>query len=609
MIAVRTQTSTRAVPHSCDTLACRFSFLDNTPKHLLKANYARRQWKYFLSMKSFDSSDDDDDDNAATNTNKDDDHLSEHTRSMRRALEFCCQAVASLSERDDDWLSVAAGNTDVCQDARTAARSLPHHRQQARLERQQGRMREPSGRNMMDVLEGWDDDVSPETFQRRFTHGNVPCLIRNATSPYFEKVQSLWTIRTNSKVSDGNREKITNNDMGTSTEANQRRTICRQWFFDHVGASTRVPVRYTPTTASISTNDKTIHKEESHSSSSSSAAALLDADGRASECETREMTFSEWLELVDDGEDNSDQSSSLFYLKDWHLQAWLIKACRSKRTPQDYDPLVLYNPIPFFEVDLLNAFLTQFTEGDYRFCYWGPRGSFTNWHSDVLNSFSWSYNVCGRKRWTFQVPDSSNDPPGESTARKESSAVTLVLEQNTGECVFVPAGWKHQVINLEETISINHNWITTANLDLVWECLCSEIEAIDAELDKWNGVVRINSEEKDWQAHESMLRGCAGLDATAFCLMILYGIIIRMQHWQNLVQQNSATREDNESIWMVQFDLVRLVDMLQQLVHDEKLHIKKRVSATLQDKALGAIAVQLWTHVLERFQVLMPEEF
>jgi hypothetical protein len=36
---------------------------------------------------------------------------------------------------------------------------------------------------------------------------------------------------------------------------------------------------------------------------------------------------------------------------------------------------------------------------DHRFVYVGRRGSRTLLHADVMRSFSWSANVCGRKLW------------------------------------------------------------------------------------------------------------------------------------------------------------------------------------------------------------------
>ena len=94
------------------------------------------------------------------------------------------------------------------------------------------------------------------------------------------------------------------------------------------------------------------------------------------------------------------------------------------------------------------------------------------------------------------------------------------IVQRAGECIFVPATWKHQVRNLHETLSINRNWITAANLDLCWECLVTEMGSIEKELAVWADDT--GSASFDWESRESMLRGCVGLDVTAFYLMILY---------------------------------------------------------------------------------------
>jgi len=45
------------------------------------------------------------------------------------------------------------------------------------------------------------------------------------------------------------------------------------------------------------------------------------------------------------------------------------------------------------------------TNGDFRFCYLGPAGTFTPLHRDVYASYSWSANVVGRKLWWFFPPD------------------------------------------------------------------------------------------------------------------------------------------------------------------------------------------------------------
>ena len=52
-----------------------------------------------------------------------------------------------------------------------------------------------------------------------------------------------------------------------------------------------------------------------------------------------------------------------------------------------------------------------------------------------------------------------------------SSGVTLSyfeIIQRRGEVIFVPSGWHHQVENVEDTISINHNWFNAANIQTIF---------------------------------------------------------------------------------------------------------------------------------------------
>lgn len=75
-------------------------------------------------------------------------------------------------------------------------------------------------------------------------------------------------------------------------------------------------------------------------------------------------------------------------------------------------PLQAYRLPLYFSDDWLNAYYDhraaqQAAAGggpsssqvsDYRFVYLGPAGTWTPVHHDVLCSYSWSANVCGRKR-------------------------------------------------------------------------------------------------------------------------------------------------------------------------------------------------------------------
>jgi hypothetical protein len=149
--------------------------------------------------------------------------------------------------------------------------------------------------------------------------------------------------------------------------------------------------------------------------------------------------------------------------------------------------------------------------------------------------------------------------------------------------MFVPAAWQHTVTNLSETLSINHNWITTANLDLVWDCIASEIKAVDSELRAW----RVDCQE----ARENMLRGCVGLDVTTFLFMILLRAL-------QILGQRQLTWEDC-------FDLVRLSDAMRVLVDDIALALRTRLSATLASSQLAADAYDIATKTVKTIEDLI----
>jgi JmjC domain, hydroxylase len=54
------------------------------------------------------------------------------------------------------------------------------------------------------------------------------------------------------------------------------------------------------------------------------------------------------------------------------------------------------------------------------------------------------------------------------TAREQRWRVGVV---RAGEALFVPSGWWHCALNLEETIAVTHNFVSAANLPRVLRCL------------------------------------------------------------------------------------------------------------------------------------------
>ncbi|XP_027332603.1 jmjC domain-containing protein 4 isoform X2 [Abrus precatorius] len=206
---------------------------------------------------------------------------------------------------------------------------------------------------------------------------------------------------------------------------------------------------------------------------------------------------------------------SVPYLKDWHFV-------------KEYPEYVAYITPMFFCDDWLNLYLDNFKMhtdsdtdqqnkeiccSDYRFVYMGVKGSWTPLHADVFRSYSWSANVCGKKRWLFLDPSQCHlvfdrnmknsvynifDEVSDSKFPGFNKAIWLECTQEAGEIIFVPSGWYHQVHNLEDTISINHNWFNAYNLSW-WNLLLRDyneakeyIEDIKDVCDDFEGLCQRN---------------------------------------------------------------------------------------------------------------------
>ncbi|WOG95341.1 hypothetical protein DCAR_0414656 [Daucus carota subsp. sativus] len=207
----------------------------------------------------------------------------------------------------------------------------------------------------------------------------------------------------------------------------------------------------------------------------------------------------------------------LLYLKDWHFV-------------KEYPEYSAYRTPLFFCDDWLNMYLDKYpmqngpdthhqgtneiTCSDYRFVYIGTKGTWTPLHADVFRSYSWSANVCGRKQWYFLSPSQSHLIFDRNMKNSVYSifedvdakrfpflqqATWLECTQEQNEIIFVPSGWYHQVHNLVDTISINHNWFNGYNLPYVWDLLLRDykeateyIEDIKDICDDFEGLCQRN---------------------------------------------------------------------------------------------------------------------
>ncbi|XP_025843139.1 2-oxoglutarate and iron-dependent oxygenase JMJD4 isoform X2 [Vulpes vulpes] len=149
-------------------------------------------------------------------------------------------------------------------------------------------------------------------------------------------------------------------------------------------------------------------------------------------------------------------------------------------------------------------------------------------HADIFRSFSWSVNICGRKKWFFFPPgqeealrDCHGGLPYDVTSpalldsqlypMREHCSPPLEVTQEAGEMVFVPSGWHHQVHNLDDTISINHNWVNGCNLANMWHFLQQELRAVQQEVSEWRDTM------PDWHQHcQVIMRSCSGINFEEF---------------------------------------------------------------------------------------------
>eukprot|EP00978_Attheya_sp_CCMP212_P021530 scaffold62957_cov54-Attheya_sp.AAC.3 len=352
-------------------------------------------------------------------------------------------------------------------------------------------------------------------FQRHYVHGNLPCLLQGLDSTHFAHVTRLWRTRDSE--------------------------ICTDWFQTCVGNDTLVPVR-----------------RRRRRLDQDGFFAELDSEGRAEELCTVEVRMDKWVDRCNNHPSNDTLNENVIdhddYLKDWHLMQFLER--------RKQDEAVLYTVPPHFQHDLLNDFLLRFTKGDYRFVYWGPAGSQTDLHSDVLHSYSWSYNVVGEKRWTFYPPPTSDTTTNNEDNEKETK---IILIQKEGETVFVPSGWKHEVQNTKQTLSINHNWVTCSNVEDMYKCLETEMRAVDTEMIAWG------MDKDDANVRESMLRGCVGMDVTGFVLMVSSRMLVLLLFLEDLTT-GGVERNTNDEVWETFFSLSCLERVLAAILEMDDSH-------------------------------------
>ncbi|XP_042017280.1 F-box protein At5g06550-like [Salvia splendens] len=196
-----------------------------------------------------------------------------------------------------------------------------------------------------------------------------------------------------------------------------------------------------------------------------------------------------------------------------------------------------YGVPEYFSEDLFSVLGSE--RPDYRWIIIGPAGSGSSFHIDPNSTSAWNAVVRGSKKWVLFPPDVV--PPGvhPSPDGAEVACPVSIIEWfmnfysamkswekspiecicKAGEVIFVPNGWWHLVINLEDSVAITQNFASRRNLLNVLDFLkrpnASSLvsgtrdrgnlhdkfkKAIDTALPATIAELKVKAEEKEKQA-------------------------------------------------------------------------------------------------------------
>jgi len=116
-----------------------------------------------------------------------------------------------------------------------------------------------------------------------------------------------------------------------------------------------------------------------------------------------------------------------------------------------------------------------------------------------------------------------------------SKAKSFQVIQNEGETIFVPSCWYHQVENLEDTISINHNWGNGCNIGSMWNLVKDDLKNVREALSK---IGILEGFEEQCQV---VLLANSGIDFNDFIDYLTHGFHYRFKN-------NSSTKHSEQMI-------------------------------------------------------------
>ncbi|KAK6460043.1 hypothetical protein DFJ63DRAFT_257937 [Scheffersomyces coipomensis] len=141
-----------------------------------------------------------------------------------------------------------------------------------------------------------------------------------------------------------------------------------------------------------------------------------------------------------------------------------------------------------FDQDLFKYFnvndLKHNCRPDHAWLIVGPKRSGSTFHKDPNYTSAWNAALTGRKLWIMLPPNMA--PPGVGADEEESEVTSpvgigewviagffndclkipecLIAVTFPGECMYVPSGWWHSVINIDDSVALTQNFVPMSKL-------------------------------------------------------------------------------------------------------------------------------------------------